>query len=371
MKTNFKKIRRLAFDELTPANEIRVLCEAEKQHLGFQTTLETWELVTEILGANNFVRKITLHILFDFAFPLTLPRIYLSPSDYDSIMPIPHVDKDRFICTFDTEMTRGDVGNPYGIVYECIEKSKQIIEDGISGRNFEDFEKEFIAYWQQTYDKKDSLYKNVLSLLDSEPHSEKTGLLYIKKGVAGYNYVLHNNDDLKERFVAFLLASKVPYLELEAFYLKDFNAGVPPFTLTSSTVLVQLNRYSPALREEFIKYINSKLFPKIVIFKKELQNNNYFLGWLYFSVDSKLPGYKKGKITNYEVLFERNPTLALQRFYPQNISPSRIGFRTIGDSSSDVKPKKFTICGLGSVGSNLVSLLNTYYRTDFNLIDYE
>ena len=64
----------------------------------------------------------------------------------DELPFIPHIDKKGKLCLFDLE---GTIIYPEfeGLLKQCIVKAKKLIEDGISGKNKEDFIKEFDSYF--------------------------------------------------------------------------------------------------------------------------------------------------------------------------------------------------------------------------------
>ena len=64
----------------------------------------------------------------------------------DELPFIPHIDKKGKLCLFDLE---GKIIYPEftGLFNQCVLKAKELIEDGISGKNKEDFIKEFDSYF--------------------------------------------------------------------------------------------------------------------------------------------------------------------------------------------------------------------------------
>lgn len=61
---------------------------------------------------------------------------------------IPHMESSGKLCLFELEGCLID-DDFEGVLYELIERAKQIILDGLNKRNFEDFIKEFELYWLQ------------------------------------------------------------------------------------------------------------------------------------------------------------------------------------------------------------------------------
>ena len=77
-----------------------------------------------------------MHVCFHDSFPLKIPAIYLDQKTYDAVKYIPHVDSDHLVCTFDSETTRTNSGDPFGIVDCCVRRTKEIIKKGLRKENF-------------------------------------------------------------------------------------------------------------------------------------------------------------------------------------------------------------------------------------------
>jgi molybdopterin-synthase adenylyltransferase len=91
--------------------------------------------------------EVTLWLVLDSSFPLTLPRFYLRP--WDTLGVIPHVNEYGMVCFADPEGLVLDRRRPVQIVQEAFERVVQVLTDGVTGRNRTDFTGEFEAYWCQ------------------------------------------------------------------------------------------------------------------------------------------------------------------------------------------------------------------------------
>ncbi len=96
----------------------------------------------EILIAGQ---EVTLRLVLDAAFPLTLPRFFLCP--WNVLGFIPHVDQRGFICYADPEGLVIDRQRPLQVVEEAFERVVGVLTSGVTGQNQEDFIDEFDAYW--------------------------------------------------------------------------------------------------------------------------------------------------------------------------------------------------------------------------------
>jgi hypothetical protein len=58
------------------------------------------------------LRTFTFYIAIPQTFPDSFPKLYLSEIDYAEISPVPHVDKNRFVCTQDPATVVLNDGQP-------------------------------------------------------------------------------------------------------------------------------------------------------------------------------------------------------------------------------------------------------------------
>lgn len=91
--------------------------------------------------------EVTLWLVLDSSFPLTLPCFFLHP--WDALGVIPHVDARGKVCFADPEGLVLDRYRPVQVVQEAFERAVQVLTDGVVGRNRTDFADEFEAYWRQ------------------------------------------------------------------------------------------------------------------------------------------------------------------------------------------------------------------------------
>ena len=90
-------------------------------------------------------RTVTLRLVLDASFPLTLPRFFLHP--WDALGFIPHVDRRGFVCFADPEGLVIDRHQPVQIIEEGLQRAVQVLADGARGANWADFADEFETYW--------------------------------------------------------------------------------------------------------------------------------------------------------------------------------------------------------------------------------
>src|SRR5690349_5736501 len=90
-----------AFIEFSKYENARVLNSEEKREKWYGIDLIVWEVKSGVSINDKFL-PLTFYIIFFADFPFSLPRIYLDQKSFDAVKYIPHIDADKFVCTFDT-----------------------------------------------------------------------------------------------------------------------------------------------------------------------------------------------------------------------------------------------------------------------------
>lgn len=77
----------------------------------------------------------------------SIPEFVIDLERYPDMRGLPHVGSRGTICTFDTTVSHPDPRKPESGVAIVLERAIKILNDGITGANHEDYEKELDAYW--------------------------------------------------------------------------------------------------------------------------------------------------------------------------------------------------------------------------------
>ena len=111
-------------------------------------------------------KTVPIHIGLDGNFPQSLPIILLQ-SDF---LPkrVPHIESDGFVCYSDQENLVIDSSVPERILMEAIERTKVVLQKGLSGENKWDFIDEFDAYWRSHHNA-----SSAKSLIDPSVHARQ------------------------------------------------------------------------------------------------------------------------------------------------------------------------------------------------------
>ena len=364
----FKNARDSAFNELIKHEKVRVLDKSELKDKDYSEFVDVWEVILEINKED--IRDIKFYICFYNDFPLTLPKIFLSEEDFDQYKWIPHLNCDRFICTFNPENIKLDVSNPYGIVYECLCKAKKVVSDGIAKTNFNDFNDEFLNYWRINYTAEDIIDNSGLVIIDGEVINEfdlKIG--FFSKEVKKYKFVIHNDNSTYAEFEKYLKKIGIDTEECQAFYLGEVKIDEPPFDIKNRDLIEIIRKSGKNKFEKFRKYINTSNKILAVIFKKTINLEEYFLGWFLREIRPRPKSFRPGKYIPFFAISCLQKDDNLIRVSPNIYSMKWFHKRTSGDLEKIDKQFCFLITGLGSIGSNLVYFLNSLGVPSFKLID--
>jgi len=363
------KSKIIAFQELSKTENVRLLNDEEKKISDFDSIIDVWEVDTEIHHENKCIR-LFFQISFEKQFPFDFPKIYLSPDSFEKIKYIPHVDNDRLVCTFDSEIASTNPNEPAGIVVECIKRAKSIIMDGLTGVNQCDFDDEFKAYWEGKYGKEKHLPKTVLSLINTLQNDSLVKLICLKNPIQYYKYVLHTSDILSIRFKEFLAEYKVEFHEADVFYLKNFTEKSPPFTFKNRDVTKLVKDSNIEQLKAFETFINKSEYPKLVICKKQFPHKEYLFGWFHSHLKTNANGYRPGKFKPFNAFSTIQSNDIVERISTDVFTRERLENRTSGIDKLE-NEKCFAIAGVGSIGSNLLFFLNSYNSPEFRFIDRE
>lgn len=360
-----KEAKKIAYEKLSCIDNVRIVNQDEIKKLGFNPRYDLWELSTEI-SIYDKVFPITIYIYFSTFFPVELPKVYVSLDTFDKVKYIPHVDNNRLVCTFDNELIRINPDEPFGIINECITRAKKILVDGLHKVNLDDFITEFKAYWEETY-ANETKPKKILSLIDKLNKGEELKLICLNSPLRGYSYVLHKSDNTSKTFKNFLEEYNLKYKEVAVFYLYNFPLFEPPFNFTNRNVLDFVTASSSMQLTEFNQFIKSNEYPKLVITNKEINDQDFIFGWFHSFLNTNRKGFRPGSISPLMAFNTFQSNDKVERVSSETFTSERLEKRTSGDVS--FRKHRFVIAGVGSIGSNLLFLLNSFERPRFCLID--
>jgi hypothetical protein len=368
---DFNNAKNEAIEILSKTNTLNILNTEGKKLSGYDTKDEIIEVDTCYMDQHGIGHEIKLHIVLGSHFPLRIPKIYLPNAEFENFKYLPHIDENRFICTFDPETSRTVPSNPGGIVKECLRRAVNIIEDGLAGKNYNDYESEFIAYWENKYDSNDLLKKDFLCLIDGEPQFSNLNLIILEEPIATYSYIIYQNDKSADQFINYLNLRELKFSRHSIHYIGEAKFDFkPPFDLKNKDINQMVLHLSIEQQKKFKHYINSKETPKYVSAIIKADGKSHLIGWFHSNFNLKKNGFRPGQLTNYDVLKTFQSHDRVTRVSHTVYTPMRTRLRTDGIENTSQRGTIFTIAGLGSIGSNLMYFLNSF-NPEFRLIDMD
>lgn len=98
-----------------------------------------WQL-PELLNSG----KHQLHLLLPEGFPFSRPRVAVDPAE--PVLKWPHLEEGGLLCVSPDEAPHSPEDSAASVVH-AIERAQTLVKDCLEGRGFEQFEDEFVSYW--------------------------------------------------------------------------------------------------------------------------------------------------------------------------------------------------------------------------------
>lgn len=347
---------------------------SEIEFLKGKNFVEIWKVETGLYDEENckwLIEDLVLYIGFTSDFPNKVPKVFIDKDNIKNIGIIPHFTiKTRDICLFDNYVTT-DKNNPTGIIIETIDRAVETLIKGIKKENLQEFENEFTAYW--VAENKITLKRAFYYIINNYPTDRNYLNALIYESGKLIIYIIYNKDeDLILNYKSYLENNNIAYQEVELFYLEDIpKIKYPPYEFNYKDSLDLIPQEKQA---EFKIYFNKKDSQKIVLFLKTVKDKKILSGWVYKNFDKKnIKGYRQDKLNDFFIAFSNNfpdHKEIIIKFNVEDISEKRLSERTATELQV-IQKHKFLIAGLGSVGSYLVSRLNSLNFPNFTLVDYD
>lgn len=220
---------------------------------------EEWRQVWYVT-IENAESPLRLILALPFTFPDELPKVYVPIERAECIKRIPHIDKNRLLCTFDTTEVAPNLNcHPGQIALEVIQRAEQIWFEGTTGINHQDFDEEFEAYWAQSTNGKaialiepngDSREIAAVSLI---PKWKDASWLLVEKETEGKRWLSAVGHTNKGKCRPAL------YLPLKCF-------GIPPFPATNREIYKRLQENDPQALQRLLNFLGEKERPTAVLF---------------------------------------------------------------------------------------------------------
>lgn len=352
------------FNKISSTEVCKILSIEQIQRIDSVKSYKHVIEVDTVVSLSNGIKELTLYIAIPDP-PVTLPKVFISELSYEGIKFIPHINRDFNICVYDEGLNH--VFNPSNfpeMVEEMIHKAKQIITKyHDSPEKLTEFEREFKAYWEISFNKNDIVRESGLSIITN------TNLPYngfsFQTPFNGFQYLIYQESDLFEKFKYYLDYRKIKYNKIEVFEI-TYDQKQPPFNLSFSESILRIKK------EDFKRFkqtVNKYDLRHVLIFFKNTLGE--FYGWVY---NKTIPSYEamlrhqRRKFTSWQIISGPDFRSSLvERIIFSELTPDRLDNRTSGYVIQN--KISVSIIGLGSVGSNLLNYLIKLPIKKFHLVD--
>lgn len=294
---------------------------------------------------------VQIHIGLDKNFPHSLPIILLEPGSM--LGNIPHVEPDGFVCYAEKENLVVNNWLPERILGEAIEKAKDVLESGISGKNKWDFIDEFDAYWRayQTTSSIKSLINptedaRIIVVARSGGRADGTDIAYLSDNdMVAIDYGIESKTATHENGI---------YVPLQRGTFTDLFAKKFPNVKDFQKIITgNISLYNKKrLRKLTKKYKRNE----VVVFRLPRPSGGEVLfGVLFSGVHGDHPLNDKGKA-------EKIVPLSLRRLDKSYLLPR-------GGANDLLQEKKVALIGCGAVGGHIAFQLAQSGIFNLTLID--
>jgi len=317
---------------------------------------EFWKL--QIDGS---LQKFTFLIAVPNSFPDSFPKIYLQKKDYEKISPIPHLDKERFICTRDPEVVVLNDLKSGEAVEELLKTAVGIIESGIKKENQYDYVEEFLAYWAEKAD-------NVFLCL----FTPKDAITFLKVFTLSDKlfdawYVLADSRIFAEKWLAPFKKSIAA--EMIALYLPLHELSAGFFDRKRGVLEILKNLKDHEAVKVVENYFNQSKGRITLVLSFPVKGERILLGWT-FPGWKNVKGFRKGHAPLNVRLTQTDHTL-IRGISIRRMDRERILKRGGIDRIMVGKESSVAIVGCGSLGSHLAMSLARCGISRYLLIDKE
>jgi len=315
------------------------------------------------INVENKLHPLTLIIAIPKTFPDKLPKIYLSKKNHSELAPLPHVDKNRFVCTKDPNVAFINDNIPGEAIVALIETATEIINKGIRKENFDDFTEEFLAYWNEEAKHK------FLSLFSPTDNINNLTVTVFSKNFLNSRYMIAKTKEETEKWLE-SLRIKIDKT-YEALYLPLPKSIPIPLPQDNGDILKIIIGSGEGYSRALESYFNRQSSNLTVIFSFPLKGDRILAGWRHSPWEQKVShGFRPGTVPLL-VRMQRAKNNLIEKIRVERIDRKRLFMRGGTGIPLPDEDISIAIIGCGSLGSPLAVSLSKCGIARFLLIDQE
>lgn len=309
------------------------------------------------------VQKLIFIVAIPNTFPDTFPKIYLQKKDYEKIYPVPHVDKNRFVCTRDPEVVAINEKKPGKALEELLEVAVGNIERGIKKENIDDYLEEFLAYWAEKSE------RCFLSLLTPKDEILPLNVYMLSDMLFDAWYVISESEILVEKWLAPFRVRIDKAKEIVALYLPIDELSPEFFERKKGILEILKNLKNPTHARVVEEYFNQVEGPAVLIMSYPVGGDRVLFGWTFPGWKS-IKGFRKERVP-LEVRLTQTDYKLITGINIKRLDRERILKRGGTNNLLIEKDSSIILVGCGSLGSYLAMSLARCGMSKYLLIDKE
>lgn len=302
-----------------------------------------------LISTNIQEHPLMVYMAIPPTFPDVLPKCYLSKQDYDNIKikPIPHIDRDHFICTRDKNIVYIDENQPGQAIEKLLLIAIEIVNRGIHGDSQADIKTEFLAYWNDT----NSEHIILTCPLYNRPYN----IYSLSPEIFGSTQLIAPSDQYITTWLNKISVSH----------------SIKQSGIAYCIPVNKLPDIIPNSYHDLCGFFNTdKLKGDIIICYNNCNDIAYAFKWHNDFNMIEVNGFRKGKAP-LPLIMKRINDLPLQKLHLVRLDHDRLIRRAVGMCNKTYDEKELVLIGCGSIGSSLAMLLTKSGITNFILIDHD
>lgn len=331
-------------------------------------------------------------------FPYEVPVIAVHPPEGAGFLP--HVSFDGFVCYVQPEGVVLDTDNPGGIIRDSILKSKQVLEDGIEGKNHRDFLEEFETYWGEVVYFQSPHFRPLSIMTYDPPPQDVAEVLIAYVPLRNVLVVASSHEKIKLMTDPLFYPSTLDCLPTLAIWLRLSEPIYPP----RYGWMWSPNDFREIIWERLSDNVKAKIlniYRQRQKQKEELKSTPHRMKWEYTAIHSSIyerwakdyliftfltPSGKEATaaveispLANNSVLYKErcsaveflacNISCQILPLAVERVDHSYLVARTGGDL--ELTKKHVAILGCGSVGSHIALELVKTGISELTLVDFD
>lgn len=301
-------------------------------------------------------KPLGLLVLVPATFPDRLPKVYLA-IDFD-IEPgrVPHLGRDKLVCTFDESSVLPNPDLPGDVALAVIDRAQYLLSRGLAGINRADVADELTAYWP---DEGASIFSSVRL---EPPHRDVRRLE--AAGSRGLVTVVCDDEPEGRELLRSLTGAEpssveqVPYLHLETL-----KSGDLPRT---NGEIVSWCAASDGAKAALVKGYSHQRPSALVIASVPIGTGRAVVAWRHERLEGSVPGFRSGHVPPLLELERDGKNRAVSRVAVNLLDAPRLQARTVGTA---IPRFAATVIGCGALGGLAAEHLGRAGASSLHLLD--